>query len=145
MARTKIDPTLFNVQAPIQATSTTAFSTTSTSFQTTNLSASITPTNASRRVKITVHGVLDSLNQSTMSALLTIARGTTDLSTGNGFTNNSGNVATLVRCSASMMYIDSPATTSSVTYNVRLRGDTNSSTVTFGAACVQTIILEEVL
>lgn len=132
-------------QAPVFAQNSTDFTTTSSSYQTTNLSASITPTSSSHRIRITVSGVIRT--NGVTEAHLTVARGTTDLATGaTGFNRFTGVVAaTNQRCPASFSFVDSPATTSSTTYNVRLKNDDNTGTVGFGTASTQVIILEEIV
>jgi hypothetical protein len=131
-------------QAPVQATSTTSFSTTSSTYQNTNLSATITPTSSSHRIKITFSGNLRSADRTLTNAFLSLKRGSTDLSLGgNPFYALQFNGNNLV-AGPGVVYIDSPATTSAVTYTVTLKNSDNATTVLFGDNSGQVMILEEV-
>lgn len=136
------------IQAPQQGQKATSFSTTSSTYQATGLSATITPTSASNRIKISVSvPTLDSADASAAWAYLTVKRDSTDLSSGgNGFAQNAAGSAIQMLCPASFVYIDSPATTSAVTYQVYLKNDNNVTSVRINAlsgSCV--ILLEEVV
>lgn len=129
--------------APAQTTSTTAFSTPSSTFQTTNLTASITPSSSSSRIKITVSGSVR-VAAANHSCFVSIFRGSTNLGNTNGFGEVSGD-ASAVNGLVSITYIDSPATTSSTTYSVKIRNDDNATNVTFGVNSeTQVMILEEI-
>lgn len=135
----------YGFQAPVQSTNTTAFTTTSNAYQTTNCTATITPTSSAHRIKITVSGPIRNAAAAGagVSAFLTLANGTTSLaSTANGF-QQMGSLATVIP--ASINYIDSPATTSAVTYNVRIKNDDNTTTVGFGNGFETVMILEEIV
>jgi hypothetical protein len=132
-------------QAPVQATNTTAFTTTSSTYQTTNCSATITPTSSTHRIKITVSGVVRNANSALASAFVTLANGTTTLaSTANGFQQLNISVgASTTPCA--ITFINSPATTSATTYNVRIKNDDNTTIVGFGNAFETVMILEEIV
>lgn len=132
-------------QAPVQVTNSTSFATTSNTFQTSNTSASIAPTSSSHRIKITVTGTVRNSSTTGGACLITIARGTTDLSSGNGFINYGTVTTSPTSVPGCISYIDSPATTSSTTYNVRVKNDDNTSTVGFGTGLTTIIILEEIV
>src|ERR1051326_787567 len=121
------------------------FTTTSSAFSNTGSSGTITPTSTSSRIKITALGVVG-LNSTTGSvAEVTIARGTTDLSSsGNGFCQltNPANASNRITCH--MTFIDSPATTSPTTYNVRLKSNDNTTTAAWTPATDSVVILEEI-
>ncbi len=141
----------YGFQAAVQATTVTDFSTTSNAFQTTNLSASITPTSSAHRIKITITGGLQINAGANVECFATIFRDSTDLggAAGDGFTmlrNQSGAVAN--RGAAAMVYIDSPASTSSITYSVKIRNSDNATSVHgFASGDLEkcTIILEEII
>lgn len=143
------------IQAPVQGTKITTFTTTSSTYQATGLSASITPTSASNRIKITVSiTTLDTASETAAFGYLTVKRGTTDLSnSGNGFvtvaSGSTETVGTLVVqdvFGAHFSYIDSPATTSATTYEVFLKNDDNSTTARINLTTgTCSIILEEVV
>ncbi len=131
-------------QAAVQSTNTTAFTTTSSAFQTTNCTGTITPTSSSHRIKITVTGTARTA-VSANSCYVTIARGTTDLSGGNGFVQAVHTTATASEDPVAITYIDSPATTGATTYNVRIKNDDNTNTIGFGNGLTTVMILEEIV
>jgi hypothetical protein len=128
----------------VMGTATAGFSTTSTSYVATNLSATITPTSATSKILIFFTGPSYSL--SVNYAFTTVYRnGTTNLgigaSAGLAVTgNNPGTYDT----SVTGMYLDSPATTSAITYTVYLK--TSASTAYFGDSgnIGQVMILQEI-
>ncbi len=119
-----------------QTLNTASFTTTSNTFQTTNLSASIIPPTTNARVKITVIGAA-SVNPTLGTALfVSLFRGSTNLavSANAAFVICTADSATApTRCNTSITFIDTPATTSSTTYTVKIKNDDNSTTVSFGA------------
>jgi hypothetical protein len=123
---------------------------TSSTFQNTNLSASITPTSSSHRIKITIAGGIEIASAANIEAFLSVFRGSTDLgsaaNTGFAIARNQSGTSTS-RTNASISYIDSPATTSSTTYTVKLRNSDNSTTVKFPTGDTEkaVIILEEIV
>lgn len=132
-------------QAPVQATSTTVFSTTSSTYQNTNLAATITPTSSSHRIKISVSGTLRNTNSALTTAFLSVKRGTTEISPANAGFIYVGGTGPNAQGDGSFTYIDSPATTSSTTYTVVLKNSDNATTVKFGETGSQVIILEEIV
>ena len=104
----------------VQATFNTVSSTSSTSYVTTGFSVTITPTNSSNRILVSVNSQIS--NQAGSVTYATIYRGSTNLSPlSNGamcvsYGANSANV-----CNAAMQILDAPATTSAVTYTVFFR------------------------
>jgi len=130
----------------VQSTTTTSTATTSTSFVTGVLAASITPKFSNSTIL-----VFCSANMSTGGAniqgAVTVYRGATNLMTqGQALVYSGGNA---VLAPVSLMYSDSPATTSSTTYTIYFKNTNNSAgTVTFnsasasGAATAQIILLE---
>lgn len=95
---------------------------TSTSFVTCGLDVSITPTSATSKVKVTVCAMLD-VNNSNNSGIYTLYRGDTELSgaqTDNGFGRvYSGSSRPIMPIS--LEFLDSPSTTSEITYVLRVR------------------------
>lgn len=126
-------------QAPVVTYTATAFTTTSNALQTTNCTATITPTSASSRILVFAQGTAKD-NSASITEVLTLARGTTDLTADGGLQTYSANSVT----PASLFYVDSPATTSATTYNVRIRNSDNVTTVGFGTGFGQVMILMEV-
>lgn len=128
----------------VQSTNAVVFSTTNTSFTTTNLFATITPTSASNRVKITVSGGMQCVAADTV--FLTVANGITNLGPNSGFANLLNGGGSTMRVPVSFTFIDAPATTSAITYNVRIRGAGGGSVSFPSANAEQTVIvLEEIL
>lgn len=130
----------------VTATSTTAFTTTSSTFQASNLSASITPSSTSSKIMIIATGAGRNNAIQTDAAYFTIARGGTNLLATLGVDGIDFGSATGV-CVApiTITYLDSPASTSSLTYDVRVRNSANAITVGFGVSnTTQSIILIEV-
>ena len=108
-------------------------STTSTSFVSTGFSASITPTLATSKILVTATGAITNLNANQWVAI-TIARGSTVLdNTGLAYYENSISSG-YVWVPATMIYLDSPATTSSTSYTVYFRASGSGSTGYFGNA-----------
>ncbi len=129
----------------VQVINAVQFSTISTGFQTTNLSASITPSSNSHRVKITVSGDLQA-DAAGEQACLTVSNGGSNLGSTQGMATLRNNSTSVARAPVSFVFIDTPATTSSVTYNVQLRS-TGASSVSFPSANAPScqIILEEIV
>lgn len=134
---------LIVLQAPVIATSTTSFSTTSATFVDSNLSAVITPTSTSSRILIFAVG--QGFNASTATvATFTLSRGSTDLASGSAGFATLNSDTTNMTVPVSMVFIDSPATTSATTYRVRALSN-GGGTIRFGATnSTQVMILVEV-
>lgn len=126
----------------VTATSTTAFSTTSSTYQTTNCSASITPTSASNRVLIMATGC-SSAQAGGDGAFISLFRDTTNL--GGGSDNAFLRCNSAVPIGQSLDFVDSPATTSAITYAVKICNDDNTRTVSFNTAQKTSITLIEVV
>lgn len=135
----------YGFQAPVQSTATTSTNTTSATYVSTNLSASITPTSASHRIKITVSAALGGSNTTT-AAVASIFRGSTDLSGGaaGGFSQVVASSTGGIDVPVAVAYIDSPATTSATTYTVKILSN-NGNNAQFGGGSLQVIILEEIV
>jgi len=119
----------------VSATDETLRSTTSTSFVTASntLSVNITPSSTSSKVYITTN-FASGLSTDDQAAIFTIYRDSTNL----------GNSEGMVRCAAynvgydvyfpiGMSYLDSPNTTSQVTYQVYMKVNTGTSYINYGA------------
>ncbi len=129
----------------IYGSSTTGFSTASNTYQTSNLSASITPTSSSNRVKITISGLALNNNVALSDMNISIFRGSTNLGPAVGFGQVSG-ASGAVYANLSFVTVDSPATTSSTTYSVKIKSADNTTTVVFGQASTQqSMVLEEIV
>jgi len=116
----------------VSATTTSSVSTTSASFVTTGLSASITPQFSTSKILVLMQSVIDS-GVALTQVVLTLYRNSTNLSA-NGLTNAYGATARLL-VPASLVYLDSPSTTSSTTYTVYFcNGTSTGNSVTFNEA-----------
>lgn len=118
----------------IQTTKTDTFSMSSTTFaNVTGLSVSITPASVSSRILITAVLYVDNATNSAGN-LAKLVRGSTDLLIGDAastrlrtYGSETGN-AVMPGC-ITLTYIDSPATTSSTTYNVQVARTGNGTTL----------------
>jgi hypothetical protein len=112
----------------VSAVFTSTFSTTSTSDTASGLSASITPSSSNSKIFISFTGVTSTANLASYWGAFSIYR--------NGSTRIVGGQAGVVgtanstfRVQSALSYLDSPATTSSTTYEIYLKSEGNSSTV----------------
>jgi hypothetical protein len=129
----------------VQATTISSTTSSSTSYVAiANLTASITPSSSSSKVLILVNSHIYTSGANVESAI-TIYRNSSDLSTGGtGFTDAYTGGSDLI-VPFSMMYLDSPATTSSTTYAAyfkRTQGTT--SMVANLRGCLSSVILMEI-
>ena len=100
----------------IQSIIATTQNTTSTSYVTSNLSASITPSSASNKVLIMLSGGNAFNNTNNENVLIAFYRGATELaSSPHGIIQNTSGTNSF-KSSWSASYLDSPASTSSLTY-----------------------------
>jgi len=110
----------------VQATGAATFNTTSTSFQSTNITAAITP--ASPSSKVFVYAVWNSQDSPTAGICATIDRAGTNLGdTTGGFielNNFNGGISSM-----SILYLDSPASSSSLTYTIKIRSTVSGQIV----------------
>ncbi len=124
----------------VQATNTSQTDTSSSSFVATGLSVDITPSSSSNKVLVIVMGVLD--NETSGSApRVTIYRDSSNIGVADGLSRNYATSRLLTPLS--MSKLDTPSTSSQITYSVRIRSAT-SNTVRFGETTQQTIIAMEI-
>jgi len=137
-------PKAGNVLQVVQGASYSQDSTTGNTFIASNLSASITPSSTSSKIIIQVSSVCT--NTGNGQGNYTIYRGATNLSssaqnTFNQYFNSSGYSFVPI----TMVYLDSPSTTSSTTYAVYFKTSSGSTTTYFGSSNIeQTITLMEI-
>lgn len=133
----------YGFQAPVQGTLSSAFTTTSSTFQATGLKATIVPTNSAHRIKISVSATIFCANGATANVILTIKRASTDIGP---FSTQDVVLAASSETHVAIAYIDSPATTSSILYEVYIKNTGNVVTVGISAGNeVGSIILEEIV
>ena len=106
----------------VSATINSENSTSSTSFVSTGLSVSITPTSSNSKVLVLVNGCSFGVS-GTAEGYWTVDRAGTNIGNGNGGFGRTWNagVANFTFTPAAISYLDSPATTSSITYTVQFR------------------------
>ena len=114
----------------VQTTNTAAFTTTSTSYVTL-MTVSITPSSASNKVLITF-GTNGGTNGDVMHGYVAIFRGATQLFKGDAASNRTGatnviNTATQVQQYYGGTYLDSPATTSAISYTIQVLSSNGST------------------
>lgn len=112
----------------LSATDSTQRDTTSTSFVTgsNTLSVSITPSSASNKIFITVTSAIN--QNSDYSGYFTIFRNSTNLGNANGMGLTFGNSGIDVRSCLAISNLDSPSTTSAITYQVYYRSSDSGQT-----------------
>jgi hypothetical protein len=117
----------------VQATYSTPVTISSTSNVDTGLSASITPTSATSKILVLTSqagfSVIDS--NASRTNIISLVRGSTTIFTFYWETNGAvgANGFKVDPYSANIEFLDSPATTSSVTYKTQARGDTTSNSL----------------
>jgi len=130
----------------VQGTFATQSSTTSTSASDTGLSVAITPSATSSKILIMMlHHVKVQRNTTSANGAVLILRDSTTIETSNYFiTDAGGNAASSINLSASVL--DSPSTTSAITYKTQFRvgNGTDSETILicFGSATDRLIAME---
>lgn len=127
-------------QNAVQGTSTSSATITSGSFTVMPLSATITPTSSSSRIKITISGTVYSANAEVQIAILQGGTRGVPSPTGYFFQSSADNSTHPIN----ITYIDSPASTSSLTYAVSGRFNSGTGTPVWNpGTSTATIILEE--
>lgn len=109
----------------VTATTTTSATTTSTSYVTTNLTATITPSLASSKVLILTSQSVD--GNSTDESCFTIFRGTV-AGTNLGVANGMGGMYPNIFIQMSLVFLDSPSTTSAQAYTVGMKNLSGAGT-----------------
>lgn len=112
----------------VSSTTTTRDTSTNASYVDTSLSASITPTSSSNKILVIVSYTLANSNSS-YAAWSQLVRDSTSIAQRTYYTAASNSYASM---DATLSILDSPATTSSVTYKMQIRPDgASAGTVTF--------------
>jgi len=124
----------------VQATDIAETDTSSTSYVATGLSVDITPSSSSNKVLIIAMGVIDN-NSNGSAPRVTIYRDSTNIGIDNGLSRNYS--ATRLVVPVSLSKLDSPSSTSQITYKVYLKSASGTS-VRFGESTQQTIIAMEI-
>jgi len=127
----------------VNSTTTSGATTTSASFVTTGKSASITPSSASNKVLILVNAHYDTSAGNAQSHC-TIYRGATNLGNATYGLSSLFDGGDRTIGGMAMMYLDSPATTSSTTYTIYIKSGAGNTTVIGMQGVPTTITLLEV-
>lgn len=135
-------------QASVQCIIVGSSATTLTSYAKTNLTCSITPASSSSRVRIMISTTLRNGNLAADNLHYSIARGNTDI--GAAANKGFGQLASTALTGAydqpaSIVYIDSPATTSATTYTLTIRSEAGASMSAGTSSSNQVMILDEIL
>ena len=111
----------------------------------TGLIGSITPQTATDTVKVTVSGGLLDGNPSTTNVFATLFRGSTDIGPagGNGFCRGGGGVTTSVGTPCAWTFIDTPGSSSSVTYTVKIKTSNGAVSVLWNETNGYSVMLME--
>ena len=126
----------------VQSTATAGTTTTNTSYVATSLSANITPSSSSSKIYMMVCGRFQN-NNNAGGADLTVFRDSTNLGiTSSRLANQYIDRAGANYNQAAFFYLDSPSTSSQITYEVRIRSGSSSTTVQFDQS--QMIVLMEI-
>jgi len=103
-------------------------STTSNSYQDANKEATITPSSASSKILVMMSGSVRKSSGHVESAVsIRVRRGDTTITSMNGLAYSQANQYN--QESISLRYLDTPATTSAVTYKIQLKSNINGQTV----------------
>lgn len=135
--------------APAFSTTTTQTSTTSSTYQSTNSTASITPSSSSARIKITISSTVI-VDRIATTMRVSLFRGATDLDPGgggNGIYTVKTPADVAMRVPLHLTFIDSPATTSSTTYTVKILSSDGANAVIWAPtnAGPGIMVLEEIV
>ena len=124
----------------VSTSNTTVTTMSSATFIATGMSASITPTSTSSKVLVTVHTSAGFPSSTTNPGIgLKIYRGSTMLTDGQNYMHFWGG-SIPARTTASLQYLDSPASTSSVTYNLYASNYQANGTLNFNEGSSGTTI-----
>ena len=115
----------------VQATDGTARTTTSNTFVTASntLTVNITPSSASNKILVILNLNGFGSDSANTNARSTVYRGATDISPSNGFSDNNIVSGGAYYVSGANCYLDSPNTTSQVTYQCYIQNTSGSNTV----------------
>ena len=128
----------------VTATTTSTVNTSSTSFVTTGLTANITPSSTSSKIQILCLGGEINTNASGRDSQVTIYRDSTHLGNGIAGMGTIYAASSRVHSIPSIGYLDSPSSTSALTYAMYFRNGGGSQVSFDSNACKASIILMEI-
>jgi hypothetical protein len=125
----------------VQGTTTTTTSTTSTTYVATNLTATITPTNAANKILVMVscNGIV---NNAGYAGYYTVYRDSTNI--GGGTQSALNLIQDYYLLPITINYLDSPATTSAITYTLYIKVESGSTNNANTNRNINTITLMEI-
>jgi hypothetical protein len=124
-------------------------STTSSTFSPTSINATITPTSSANKIKITATFILTNTSNNSDGIATIFGTANGNLAGGtNGFVAiyDDTSPTNTIRNTTSIVWYDSPATTSAQTYTVNIRNTDNATSVNTGdnGRILQVMVLEEI-
>jgi hypothetical protein len=140
-------PTSIKIVQVVYGSTSTSASSSSTTYADTNLTATITPTSASNYILaiVTQNGLVKSAGNSQNGLYIKLVRGATDLTEFAANQLYTGSALLLVGNTASIVYKDSPASTSALTYKTQFKNFNASASVTVqDSSALSTLTLMEV-
>ena len=125
----------------VYASTGTVTSTTTSTYVDTALTASITPSSSANKILVTAYCGQVSKSVNDLQMNFQILRGSTGIFLASALNNNA---AAANASNPTLVYLDSPATTSSTTYKIQIADRDNVGTVTFNQNGTATITLMEI-
>jgi hypothetical protein len=125
----------------IQSTVNTQESTTSTSYQNSNLTVTITPSSASNKILLFVSAVTQRTAGRSLYSILRSTTSTNIHTSGNGLMAIEGSN---VNDNLSFVFLDSPSTTSAITYTLQYRNETEATTYMFAGNVTNVMLAQEI-
>tara|TARA_R100000654_G_scaffold21510_1_gene43374 strand:- start:45 stop:554 length:510 start_codon:yes stop_codon:yes gene_type:complete len=137
----------FKIGQVIQGTTTSELTSTSSSYADTGLTASITPTSTSSKVLIFIsqNGVRKQSNHTNNAINIKLLRDSTDISTFFLYSLYTGTSLDLYGATLSVNFLDTPASTSAITYKTQYANYGTGNIRIQDASSMSTITLMEVL
>ena len=119
----------------VKSFSDTSTSTSSGSFQSTSTSGSITPSSASSKILIISSGALFWASTNDSGGVATLYRNSTNLAPNDYIIRNYPvNTGGTVQREGTIIFLDSPSTTSSITYSVKIKMIWGSGNIQWGSS-----------
>ena len=128
----------------VQATDTSTTLSSGTAYTSTGLTASITPKSTTHKIKISVTGRANDSALATSNTYVSVFRGASDLSNGSGFSGLDGTINGDIETPVGIVYLDSPAVTTSTTYTVKVKSTLAASATWNASSGTCVILLEEI-
>ena len=125
----------------VYASTDTATTTTTSTYADTALTASITPSSSANKILVTAYCGSLAKTANDIQMNLQLLRGATSILLASALNNN---VAAKDTSNLTLVFLDSPATTSSTTYKVQIANRDNAGTATFNQNGTATITLMEI-